>query len=81
MTLRQELDMFGCSIEALRAAYADSFTMAGPALLVMSILSDVQEIMASVAEGDSSGATGERLELARQYINRAKFGVTEYLRG
>lgn len=77
MTPKEEIDMFGCTEALLRKMYEQ--TPVGPGMMVMSILSDVQELMFSVAEGDTSGQTGERLELARQYVNRAKFGVTEYL--
>lgn len=78
--------MFGCSEGMLRAMYegrtpwGDPLPGIDPALMVISMLSDVQELMSGVAEGDSSGQTGERLELARQIVNRAKFGVLEYLR-
>lgn len=81
MTKTEEITMFGCTVDELRIAFeGSSDRIGGPAMLVMSILSDSQELIATVAEGDSSGHTGERLELARQYINRAKYGLMEFLR-
>lgn len=79
MTGKQEVDMFGCSVNQLRHAFEDPLLEIEPSMIVISILSDVQELISSVSEGDTSGHTGERLELARQFINRAKFGVSEYL--
>lgn len=58
--------MFGCTLEALRAIFEGS-TMARD-IMVMGIMSDAQEAMMS---GDIEGA--------RRMINRAKWGLAEYL--
>lgn len=78
MTSKQEVEMFGCSMENLKRMFETPLFGARPSMLVMSILSDVQELLAMIPD-DGTGHTGERLELARQYINRAKWGITEYL--
>lgn len=98
MTPKQEIEMYGCSEEMLRALF-EGRTPWGepllsihdehidPALQVVSLLSDVQELMAIVSSNIELALVGnelerekDRLELARQLVNRAKFGVYEYLR-
>lgn len=86
--------MYGCSEEMLRALF-EGRTPWGepllsihdehvdPALQVVSLLSDVQELMSAVAETlpvEAMDNEQQRLELARQLVNRAKFGIYEYLR-
>lgn len=58
--------MFGCTEEYLRDIFDGA--IASRPMMVMGILSDAQEAMMS---GDIEGA--------RQMINRAKFGIAEYL--
>ena len=61
--LNWELQCFGCTEEVLRTAIKNT---KDPLMLASGILSDVQEVI--------SGEFGEPdNELARQFINRAKF--------
>ena len=61
-------DMYGCSREELLEVCEDAQQpyMGGLSMLAMSILSDAQEC---IAIGDG--------ETARQYINRAKFVISQ----
>lgn len=72
-----ELLMFGCTKADLVEAFD---TALGPkALVCMSMLSDVQELLQSVAGEDVSlEVLKARLERARQEINRAKYGISEF---
>lgn len=86
--------MYGCSEGMLRAMFEgrtpwgepllnDQDERIDPAMQVISILSDVQELMSFVVETlppEAMDNEHERLELARQLVNRAKFGICEYLR-
>lgn len=74
--------MFGCSLEELKSAFDDGLLSKNKAMLVMSMLSDAQECM-SLALSEIDAGQGvrakSRLEQSRQILNRAKFGVSEYL--
>lgn len=80
MTRDQEVLMFGCTVEQLRNMVQSDMYIGGPSAAVISILSDVQELISLVSEASIGDADESRLELARQYINQAKFFVMEYLR-
>lgn len=76
--------MYGCSESMLRGLFEGKTPRGAPmpggehidpALQAISILSDVQELMSIVSEnivGHELGAEQDRLELARQLVNRAK---------
>lgn len=72
MTDVQEINRFGCLLEDLREAVDNSLAikagMGGPAMVVMSMLSDAQELLAM-------GRTGQ----ANQEINKAKWMLRTYL--
>lgn len=84
--------MYGCSEGMLRSLFEGKTPWGDPipggehtdpALVAISLLSDVQELMSIVAEnivGYGLGQEQDRLELARQLVNRAKFGINEYMR-
>ena len=71
---QRDVSMFGMSSDELREMAETSLYRAGTdnrhgdAMLVMSMLSDAQEVM---AYGD--------VETARQYINRAKYLISHYI--
>lgn len=66
--LSAERRMYGCTGAELRDMFEKPQFGTQPPMFVMSILSDAQE---AILHGDA--------DLARQYINRAKFGVATYL--
>jgi hypothetical protein len=65
-----EKNCYGMTESAIREQYMNSFTarMSGLEMVVMSILSDAQELLAMGATNDS-----------RQYMNRAKFILSEMM--
>ena len=71
---QRDVSMFGMSSDELREMAETSLYRAGmddrhgDAMLVMSILSDVQHVM----EGGDT-------ETARQYVNRAKYIIHHYI--
>lgn len=72
ITEAQEITRFGCLLEDLRDAVDNSLAikagMGGPAMVVMSMLSDAQELLAS-----------GRTDQANQEINKAKWVLSTYL--
>jgi hypothetical protein len=73
--LRRELKMYGCTAAELRESVEDSITFkcAGPAMLVASIMSDAQEILAF------GGNSDETREQVRQMLNQAKWILSTYV--
>lgn len=69
MNINQEIQCYGCTIEAFKQSIEDtaSFKVNGPGFIAISILSDVQEMM----------ARGQN-ESARQAVNRVKWILDEY---
>ena len=65
-----EKNCYGMTESDIREQYMNSFTarMSGLEMVVMSILSDAQELLAMGATNDS-----------RQYMNRAKFILSEMM--
>jgi hypothetical protein len=65
-----EKNCYGMTESAIREQYMNSFTarMSGLEMVVMGILSDAQELLAMGATNDS-----------RQYMNRAKFILSEMM--
>jgi hypothetical protein len=65
-----EKNCYGMTESDIREQYMNSFTarMSGLEMVVMSILSDAQELLAMGASNDS-----------RQYMNRAKFILSEMM--
>ena len=65
-----EKNCYGMTESNIREQYMNSFTarMSGLEMVVMSILSDAQELLAMGATNDS-----------RQYMNRAKFILSEMM--
>jgi len=68
--LQAERAMFGTTVDNIHDFVRNSVT--SPSMLVMGILSDAQEIV-------HRNPTDPGRETARQYINKAKFIVSEYL--
>jgi hypothetical protein len=68
-----QLKMFGCDIDKFVESVESSiaFRVSGPAMVIMSMLSDVQELI-------YHGKTGGHEE-ARQTLNKAKYLVDKYL--
>ena len=76
----QALKMFGCTELVLKSMFETPLSFHDPRTMVVSILSDVQELLEVVAGSVPPGSdTAQRLELARQFTNRAKWGMFEYL--
>jgi hypothetical protein len=67
---QREIAMYGCEISKFQANVESSFTFkrSGPAMIVMSLLSDAQE-----------ETTFGMTETARQTINRAKWVLSTYV--
>ena len=72
-----EQAVYGMSVADIRSEYLESFTArtVGPEMVVMSILSDCQELQAMAA----SFPDGQAEETIRQYLNRAKFILSTIL--
>ena len=73
--VRAQISMYGCSEADLRNSVESSITFrtSGPAMIVASMMSDAQEMM---AYEQPSFAT---IESQRQLLNRAKFVLFEYI--
>jgi len=71
----REIRMYGCTEAQMREAVESSstFKFSGPAMVVASMMSDAQEMM---AYEQPSFAT---IESQRQLLNRAKFVLFEYI--
>jgi hypothetical protein len=69
MTEYSETKMYGMTVESIRMQYMNSITakLSGQEMVVMSILSDVQELV----------AMGGRPETVRKQLNIAKFILCE----
>jgi hypothetical protein len=75
MQRQREIRMYGCTEAQMREAVESSstFKFSGPAMVVASMMSDAQEMM---AYEQPSFAT---IEAQRQLLNRAKFVLFEYI--
>ena len=77
-----ELNAFGMSKEDIREEYMESLTarLSGLEMVVMSILSDAQELMAVNGAVESGSVISDRrLEAARKQMNIAKFILSEMM--
>jgi hypothetical protein len=74
-----EKQCYGMSQEGIRREYMESLTarLSGLEMVVMGILSDAQEVL-HMGSGFPHG-TGDAKETARQYMNRAKFILSEMM--
>ena len=72
---KRQVGMYGCTEVQMREAVESSstFRFSGPAMVVASMMSDAQEMM---AYEKPSFAT---IEAQRQLLNRAKFVLFEYI--
>jgi hypothetical protein len=75
MQRQRQINMYGCTEADLRDSIESSITfkISGPAMIVASMMSDAQEMM---AYEQPSFAT---IEAQRQLLNRAKFVLFEYI--
>jgi hypothetical protein len=75
MQRQRQINMYGCTEQDLRDSVESSITFktSGPAMIVASMMSDAQEMM---AYEKPSFAT---IESQRQLLNRAKFVLFEYI--
>ena len=74
----QEKEMFGETIEQMRAAKPD---ILGNGLYAAAILSDVQEVLARIVARIGKGSlNAEELELSRKWINKAKYFIDQEIR-
>ena len=75
MQRQRQINMYGCTEADLRNSIESSITfkVSGPAMIVASMMSDAQEMM---AYEQPSFAT---IEAQRQLLNRAKFVLFEYI--
>ena len=75
MQREREIRMYGCTETQMREAVESSpnFRFSGPAMVVASMLSDAQEMMA-YEQPDSN-----TIEDQRQLLNRAKFVLFTYI--
>jgi hypothetical protein len=71
----REIRMYGCTEAQMREAVESSstFKFSGPAMVVASMMSDAQEIMAYEQPDFNT------IEDQRQLLNRAKFVLFEYI--
>jgi hypothetical protein len=75
----REVGMYGCTEAQMREAVesSPSFRFSGPAMVVASMLSDAQEMMAYGPY--DSDTLANIMEDQRQLINRAKFVLFTYV--
>ena len=75
MQRQRQINMYGCTEEDLRDSVESSITFrtSGPAMIVASMMSDAQEMMAYEQPGFVT------IESQRQLLNRAKFVLFEYI--
>lgn len=69
-TIQWQKNCYGCTEAELRDGLARAIALSGPAMIAMSILSDSQEIL--------EGPKGDK-DLARQFMNRAKWVIAEHM--
>ena len=76
MQRQREIGMYGCTETDLRNSIESSITfkMSGPAMIVASMMSDAQEMMAYEQPDFRT------IESQRQLLNRAKFVLFTYIR-
>lgn len=75
---KQEVRMYGCTVEQMREAVEQSITFrfSGPAMMAASIMSDCQEMLSS----DTGGTYDFMIvEDVRQALNRAKWILFTYV--
>ena len=72
---KRQVGMYGCTESEMREAVESSstFRFSGPAMVVASMMSDAQEIMAYEQPDFTT------IEDQRQLLNRAKFVLFEYI--
>ena len=72
---QREIRMYGCTEAQMREAVESSstFRFSGPAMVVASMMSDAQEMMAYEQPDFNT------IEDQRQLLNRAKFVLFEYI--
>ena len=72
---KRQVGMYGCTESEMREAVETSstFRFSGPAMVVASMLSDAQEMMAYEQPDFNT------IEDQRQLLNRAKFVLFEYI--
>jgi hypothetical protein len=72
---KRQVGMYGCTESEMREAVESSstFRFSGPAMVVASMLSDAQEMMAYEQPDFNT------IEDQRQLLNRAKFVLFEYI--
>ena len=72
---KRQVGMYGCTESEMRKAVESSstFRFSGPAMVVASMMSDAQEIMAYEQPDFNT------IEDQRQLLNRAKFVLFEYI--
>ena len=72
---KRQVGMYGCTESEMREAVESSstFRFSGPAMVVASMMSDAQEIMAYEQPDFNT------IEDQRQLLNRAKFVLFEYI--
>ena len=75
MQREREIRMYGCTEAQMREAVESSstFKFSGPAMVVASMMSDAQEMMAYEQPDFNT------IEDQRQLLNRAKFVLFEYI--
>jgi len=72
---QRQINMYGCTEQDLRDSIESSITFrtSGPAMIVASMMSDAQEMMAYEQPDFRT------IEAQRQLLNRAKFVLFEYI--
>ena len=75
MQRQRQINMYGCTEQDLRDSVESSITFrtSGPAMIVASMMSDAQEMMAYEQPDFRT------IEAQRQLLNRAKFVLFEYI--
>jgi hypothetical protein len=74
---KREVRMYGVTMEGMRESVESSLTfkLSGPAMIVASMMSDAQEMMAYEQPDFNT------IEDQRQLLNRAKWVLIEYIMG
>ena len=77
MMTQQELQMFGMSTDRIEKEYMNSLTakLSGQEMVVMSILSDCQEL---IGDGGAGGLS-PRMDEVRKQLNVAKYILSEMM--
>lgn len=80
-TEQLEFDMqcYGCSQDTLDEIMAEQ-SFGQPMMLIASMLSDAQHMISTDLNGEDNDVSMRRANMARQYMNRAKYYIFNMMR-